>query len=179
MSCNCRTENEVSIRRGNDIKITWSIYSGVIDPIPYNLEGKVFSVYIKNKYKRELAQDVSVSGNTITCYYYGKDHSFLGIHSLEFVENEGQKGMLVIDECNAFKLVNNTCNIDNVGSDGIMCATNLEFKTSKNIDVVLRFNIDDKMNLNLTYEGSEELTDTFTLDEDGQLIFNQTYGKDN
>lgn len=179
MSCNCYTENPVSTRKGNDIKITWSIYSGIVDPIPYNLEGKVFSVYLKNKYKKKLAQDVSVSGNTITCYYYGKDHDFLGPYSLEFVENEGRKGMLIINECNAFKLVSNTCDIDNGGSDGVICVTNLEFKTSKNIDILLSFNVDDDMNLNLTYRGSEELVDTFSIDEDGQLILNQTYGKDN
>ena len=87
--------------------------------------------------------------------------------------------MLIINECNAFKLVSNTCDIDNGGSDGVICVTNLEFKTSKNIDILLSFNVDDDMNLNLTYRGSEELVDTFSIDEDGQLILNQTYGKDN
>ena len=169
----------VSIRGGNDIKVTWSIYTGIIAPLPYNLESKDITVYFKSKYVIEKAQDISILGNTVTCYFYGKDQKYFGKYSLELIENEGKKGMQTIDECNAFKIVRCACEASDNGKDDLNYITNLEFRTSVQTDVILDFKIDDDMNLNLTYTSDEDLNNKFVIDEDGQLTLKQSYDKDN
>lgn len=116
---------------GNDIKIKWAIYTGSgINMTPYNLEGKKVAVYLKNKYHKIPAQDISVSEHIVTFYFYGKDQYEYGPYSIEFIENDGSKGMHTVDECKAFELVKCTCEADGAGGEGLISVTSLEFRTS-------------------------------------------------
>lgn len=134
MSCNCKNRDIPSIRKGNDIEIKWAIYTGSgINMSPYNLEGKKVAAYLKTKYHKLPAQDVSVSGHVVTFYFYGKDQQHIGPYSIELIENEGYKGMHTVDECKAFELVKCTCEADGAGGEGLVSVTSLEFRTSMQI----------------------------------------------
>lgn len=175
MGYNCKTNDIVTVRRGNDIKITWSLYTNPVDLKPYNLDGKKVDVYLKSRYCIEKVRDISISGNTVTFFFYGKDQKHIGQYSMELVVNEGAKGMYTFDECLAFELVRCACDADGSGGEGASYVTSFEFSTYKQIDVIVDFYIDEDMILNLTHISGEDMNDTFTIDDEGQLILNQAY----
>jgi hypothetical protein len=90
------------IRIGNDIVIRWSIFAG---DAAYDLEGRDIAVFLKTVYGRCRITDYSVEGNAIKWTFYGKDQRAECAYSLELVENDAQKGMHTVDECDAFRLV--------------------------------------------------------------------------
>lgn len=169
MSNNYEEDRITAIRKGNDIEIKWAVFTGsMIDEKPYDFDGKKITVYLKSKCHTVKAQDVSVSGNVVTCYFYGKDQTHYGIYSIELVENEGEKGMYSIDEINAFELVKHTCDTKSDNGNGLSFTT-IEFRTSKQIDTVLSFEVDNSMHLNLTYISNEKINPQFSLDDEGYL----------
>lgn len=99
-----------NIRKGNDIEIKWAIYVGSgINEAPYDLTGKNLSLYLRTQYGRTEVYDFSVDKHVLSFTLWGKDQSKTGVYSLELVENEGREGMHTVDECDAFKLVNHSC----------------------------------------------------------------------
>lgn len=136
MSCNCKNKDIPSIRKGNDIEIKWAIYTGSgINMVPYNLEGKPVAAYLKTKYGKISAKDISVSGHIVKFFFYGKDQNYIGPYSIELIENEGKIGMHTVDECKAFELVKCTCDADGSGGEGLISVTSLEFRTSMQVGV--------------------------------------------
>lgn len=95
------------IRIGNDISVTWGI---VNSGEPYDLSGKDLKLYLSspNRIRVEI-QDFQVQGNVISFVFYGKDQKAAGIYSCTLVENEGQEGMMTVDSCNVFQLVDWSC----------------------------------------------------------------------
>lgn len=173
MNCICKKPEITAIKIGNDIEIKWSIFTGsMVDNEPYNLDGKNITVYLKSKCEVEKAKDISVSGNVVTCYFYGKDQRHLGVYSIELVENEGEKGMFSIDENNAFEIVKHTRDTHN-NDEGNLSFNTLEFSTAKQINVVINFEVDDSMNLNMTYISNNKITPAFSLGEDGYLTLGE------
>lgn len=90
------------IRIGNDIVIRWSIFAG---DAAYDLEGRDIAFFLKTVYGRCRITDYSVEGNAIRWTFYGKDQKAECAYGLELVENDGEKGMHTVDECDAFRLV--------------------------------------------------------------------------
>ena len=90
------------IRIGNDIVIRWSIFAG---DAAYDLEGRDIAFFLKTVYGRCRITDYSVEGNAIKWTFYGKDQKAECAYGLELVENDGEKGMHTVDECDAFRLV--------------------------------------------------------------------------
>ena len=73
------------IRLGNDIGINWSLIDE--DGNPYNLEGRDVSVEIDvGEKKRYRIKELSVSGNTVSFVYWGKDQKYTGRCDLKFIE---------------------------------------------------------------------------------------------
>lgn len=100
------------IRKGNDINILWEIYTGSDDNLrPYSLSGKSLILYLKNTFGKEEVKDFTISGNTIRMVFWGKDQQHCGRYTLTLVENDGQKGMHTVDECDAFELVSCSCQV--------------------------------------------------------------------
>ena len=97
------------IRIGNDISVTWGIMNS---GEPYDLSGKDLKLYLSspNRIRVEI-QDFQVQGNVLSFVFYGKDQKATGIYSCTLVENEGQKGMLTVDSCNVFQLVDWSCRV--------------------------------------------------------------------
>lgn len=91
------------IRKGNDIRISWSLYDA--DEHPYNLEGRNIAIELDVLTKRVRIPSFSVSGNTVTFTYYGKDQKYTGSYALKFIENEGSPDMVTFDTKDAFVLV--------------------------------------------------------------------------
>lgn len=161
MSCNNKN-NTPSIRIGNDIYVTWAIYTGSDkESVPYLLEGKDISIYIKSTIKTYKIKEINVSGNEVSFYFYGKDQKLLGPYSVELVVNEGDKGMFTIDESDAFEIVKRSCEIcDDGGSK----------RAQIKIYTVFGFSIDDNMNLHLVLANGEDSGNlTFSLTDNGQL----------
>lgn len=98
------------IRRGNDIEIKWAIYAGSgINEVPFDLTGKHISLYFKNARGKIAVKSYSINKHIISFVFFGKDQLHSGVYSLELVVNEGMEGMHTVDECNAFRLVDHSC----------------------------------------------------------------------
>lgn len=92
------------IRLGNDIGINWSLIDE--EGHPYNLEGRDVSVEIDvGEKKRYRIKELSLSGNTVSFVYWGKDQKYTGRCDLKFIENDGEKEMVTFDTKDAFELV--------------------------------------------------------------------------
>lgn len=101
-----------NIRKGNDIQIAWSIYTtNDGNREPYILEGKNLALTLLTPFNKEKVVDFIVDGNTITFTYFGKHQRTAGRYSLLLIENEGMEGMHTVDKCDAFGIVNHTCEV--------------------------------------------------------------------
>ena len=92
------------IRLGNDIGIDWSLIDS--EGNPYVVEGKDVSIEIDvGEKKRVRIKELSLSGNTVSFVYWGKDQKYTGRCDLKFIENDGEKEMVTFDTKDAFELV--------------------------------------------------------------------------
>lgn len=103
-----------NIRKGNDIKIAWSIY--MEDGTAFNLDGLNVSLYLTSMFSRKKLDGFVVNGNIIQWTFYGKDQKSSGNYSLELVVNEDKKGMITTDACDFVNLVSCSCQL-NGGKD--------------------------------------------------------------
>lgn len=104
-----------TVRIGNTIDVLWGIFIGEgINEKPYDLTGRNLTMYLKDGFgKRVRLLDFSINGHIIRWRYEGKDQQKAGQYSLILIENEAQKSMHTIDECNVFKLVSSSCQVTN------------------------------------------------------------------
>lgn len=120
------------IRIGNDIDILWSITavsSGT--EFPYDLSGRSLTLYLKNAFGKEEIKDYTIEGGSLRFRYYGKDQKKAGRYSLILVENAGMEGMQTVDECDAFELVQCSCEAGGEKESAVEIATlHLESKMS-------------------------------------------------
>jgi hypothetical protein len=118
------------IRKGNDINITWEIYtSDGVNEYPYSLIGKNIEVIIKNAFTEIPVYNYSIDGNVIRFTFGGKSQDHVGLHTITLIENNGLPGMHTVDECNAFILVSHSCQTGGDQEEEIECV-NLKFKGS-------------------------------------------------
>lgn len=91
------------IRIGNDINITWSVLKK--DKTPYPINSEVLDVYMVVNHCKVDVDSITVSGNTITFTFYGRDQLRTGSYALMLVENKGNENMITHDVKDAFALV--------------------------------------------------------------------------
>jgi hypothetical protein len=117
-----------NIRIGKDFNVQWTI-NKVVDGerLPYDLVGKELQLYIVNDNGRKEVAGWKVQGNVIEWTYLGKDQRRLGAYQLVLVENAGKEGMVTVDTCKAFNLVEHSCeeNVDG-GNDIVIKTVTLE-----------------------------------------------------
>ena len=120
--------NMNDIRIGKDFNVQWAIHK-VVDGqrLPYDLVGKELQLYIVNDNGRKEVAGWKVQGNVIEWTYLGKDQKRLGAYQLILVENAGKEGMVTVDTCKAFNLVEHSCeeNVDG-GNDIVIKTVTLE-----------------------------------------------------
>ena len=98
------------IRKGNDISVEWAIFiDSEGQQAPYDLTGRKLTMYLTNRYGTSQVSDFNTEGNILRWTFYGKDQKQLGNYTLTLVENEGKNYMHTVDVCNAFCLVNHSC----------------------------------------------------------------------
>ena len=90
-------------RIGNDIHFIWQIFRQ--EDIPYPLTGRSLSLVISAGAERVRVTDYSVSGNSLSFAFPGKDQVRLGVHDLILVIQPAEEGQEVIDARAAFRLV--------------------------------------------------------------------------
>lgn len=121
------------IRKGNDIEIRWAIYAGQgIDEIPYDLTGRNLSVFLRNQFGRTEIYDFKTERHIISFMFHGKDQKHTGVYSIELVENEGREGMHTVDECDAFTLVNHSCETGGESEGRVECI-HLQFRSHMSV----------------------------------------------
>lgn len=158
-----------TIRIGNDVSVTWSIFSNGEE---YELEGKDLKLTIKCCFVKKEIQDFTVKGNSIFFTFYGKEQSYSGIYSLVLVINDKKKGMYTVDAKNAFRLVSDICQseVDNLIKTGI-CEVPItgEVYFQKTVFV----DEQDNLRLNLTTGVDSEENNSLRLCINGKI-----YGKE-
>lgn len=92
-----------NIRIGNDITVKWSIMNA--DGKPYCLKGKNLKLFLITPVSNEEIKDYTISVNTITWTFYGKDQKHFGVYALTLVENDKNIGMVTVDAIDAFKII--------------------------------------------------------------------------
>lgn len=119
---------ERSIRIGKDFKVLWAI-NQVVDGerLPYDLAGKELKLYISNDVGKKEVTGWKANGNVIEWTFFGKDQKREGEYQLILVANAGKEGMVTVDTCKAFTLVDRSCeeNVDG-GSDIVIETVTLE-----------------------------------------------------
>ena len=140
------------IRKGNDIEVQWAIYVGSgINEVPYDLTGKNLSLFLRNQFGRTEVYDYTIDKHVIRFMFWGKDQTQTGTYSIELVENEGRQGMHTVDECDAFQLVNHSCQTGG-DSEGRVECIHLQFRANMGISVPaigggMEIEVDDKLSL--------------------------------
>lgn len=162
------------IRIGNDLNITWSILHNE-DPFP--LDDKDVTLYMVNPFNQRKAMDgFAVEGNTVQWTFYGMDQKHIGKYSLELVVNGSELGMQTVDTCDFVELVAHSYmeggkDDDNLTIEGIELSSVLgDAALMGAVALYLEFEIDEQMNLNLSYLTSNgDMDISFSLDENGYL----------
>lgn len=138
------------IRKGNDIEVKWAIYAGQgINETPYDLTGKNISLYLRNKFGRTEIYEYTVDKHVIQFMIWGKDQQQTGTYSIELIENEGRRGMHTVDECDAFSLVNHSCQTGGESEGRVECI-HLQFRANMGVSVPAigaEITVDDALSL--------------------------------
>lgn len=111
---------ERSIRLGKDFNVRWSIHR-VMDGErrPYELAGKELVLqYRRPNGTLHEAKEWRFDGNIIIWTFRGRDQRAPGLYGLILTENGGKDGMVTVDTCRAFNLVEHSCEeTDGSGGD--------------------------------------------------------------
>lgn len=111
---------ERSIRLGKDFNVIWSIHR-VMDGErrPYELAGKELVLqYRRPNGTLHEAKEWRFDGNIIIWTFRGRDQRAPGLYGLILTENGGKDGMVTVDTCRAFNLVEHSCEeTEGSGSD--------------------------------------------------------------
>ena len=123
------------LRIGKDFGLSWKIkakHAGENTPYTPSSDSLLLLVTPYNKVKAEGA---TFDGDTVRWIFRGKDQKHLGVYGLELVENQGKNGMITIDTCKGFELVEHTC--EETGQDGeSLIFDTLEFITDVELNAL-------------------------------------------
>jgi hypothetical protein len=112
------------IRIGKDFNVLWAVYKRVDGQrLPYDLAGKSLQLFVGNDYGKKEVTGWKAKGNVIEWTFLGKDQKDKGAYQLILVENAGKEGMVTVDTCKAFTLVEHSCEEDVDGGSDIVIET--------------------------------------------------------
>ena len=94
------------IRRGNTIIVKWRILTNGEE---MSLEGRDLKVFITSTASRHEVRDVVIEGNVIGFKWEGAEQRHAGRYDVTLYENYGKANQSVVDACNAFTLVDKSC----------------------------------------------------------------------
>ena len=119
-----------NIRLGNTFEVSWAInqFNGT-ETVPYDLAGKDLTLILANALSKVRVEKFSVIGNIISFTFEGKDQRHAGKYSLILIENNGVDGMHIVDVCDAFRLVNRSCETCDDPSSIVDC-THIDFAST-------------------------------------------------
>lgn len=119
-----------NIRIGNTFEVSWAInqFDGT-ETVPYDLAGKDLTLILANALSKVRVEKFSVIGNIISFTFEGKDQRHAGKYSLILIENNGVDGMHMVDVCDAFRLVNRSCETCDDPSSIVDC-THIDFAST-------------------------------------------------
>ena len=106
-----------SIRIGNDIHVSWSIY--MKDGLPYSLEEKDVRIFLATPYGRVNITDYTIHENVISWVFWGKSQKAIGNYSIILVVNKDNEGMVTTDVCDFVRLVSHSCETGGKDNDGV------------------------------------------------------------
>ena len=123
------------LRIGKDFGLTWTIKAkNAGDHSPYNPSSDSVLLLV-TPYNKVKAEGVTFDGDKVRWIFRGKDQKHPGIYGLELVENWGKDGMITVDTCKAFELVEHTCEETGQDGDGLIFDT-LEFMTDVELNAL-------------------------------------------
>lgn len=117
------------IRIGKDIIVKWNILT---NGEPISLEGRDLYLELIDPLKFCKKIDFNVNVNEISFILSGTEQKRTGTYSLTLWENYGIQGQTAVDCCEAFALVDKTCNEE--GFDKCLKTETVQLDTA-NIDV--------------------------------------------
>lgn len=145
------------IRIGKDIHIKWSILTNGLEQ---SLDGRNLKLIVTSPYFNKTELKVSSIDNIIQAVYFGKDQKLSGKYTLTLWENYGLEGQTCVDECNAFELVNYTCQeggTDNsLDTESVSLTGKLELITSNTLENYNLLSNKPKIN-NIELQGNKSL----------------------
>ena len=94
------------IRKGNTIIVRWSILT---NGEALSLEGRNLKVFITSAATRLEVTDYALEGHEITFKWEGAEQRHAGRYDVTLYENYGKANQSVVDVCNAFTLVERSC----------------------------------------------------------------------
>lgn len=123
------------LRIGKDFGLTWTIKAkNAGENAPY-IPSSDSLLLLVTPYNKVRAEGATFDGNTVRWIFRGKDQKHPGVYGLELVENQGENGMVTIDTCKAFELVEHTC--EETGYDGeSLIFDTLEFITDVELNAL-------------------------------------------
>lgn len=123
------------LRIGKDFGLTWTIKAkNAGENAPY-IPSSDSLLLLVTPYNKVRAEGATFDGDTVRWIFRGKDQKHPGVYGLEFVENQGENGMVTIDTCKAFELVEHTC--EETGYDGeSLIFDTLEFITDVELNAL-------------------------------------------
>ena len=104
------------IRRGNTIVVRWSVLT---NGEAMSLEGRDLRIFISSTAMRHEVTDYAIEGHEITFKWEGTEQRHAGRYDLTLYENYGKANQSVVDACNAFTLVERSCQASQDSSDNI------------------------------------------------------------
>lgn len=117
------------IRINNDIEITWRIYrNGNAE----DFADKAVAVKLLDSVGKVQPMDCDIVGNEVHILFEGRNQTRIGNYTLVLTENAGERGMVTIDETEAFSLVRHTSeeggdDVVGIKTQYVEIVTNLEF----------------------------------------------------
>jgi hypothetical protein len=123
------------LRIGKDFGLSWKIKAkNVGENVPYTPSSDSLLLLV-TPYNKVKAEGATFDGDTVRWIFRGKDQKHPGVYGLELVENQGQNGMITIDTCKGFELVEHTC--EETGQDGeSLIFDTLEFITDVELNAL-------------------------------------------
>ena len=123
------------LRIGKDFGLTWKIKAkNVGENAPYTPSSDSLLLLV-TPYNKVKAEGATFDGDTVRWIFRGKDQKHPGVYGLELVENQGKNGMITIDTCKGFELVEHTC--EETGQDGeSLIFDTLEFITDVELNAL-------------------------------------------
>ena len=96
----------MNIRIGQTIILTWKIKTNGED---LSLANRDLRLFLSSPFGKTEIADFLVEDNTIVFKYEGKQQKSVGKYDVTLYENYGKANQAVVDVCNAFTLVDKSC----------------------------------------------------------------------